>query len=76
MTVTLKLRRHGNSLGFTVPQEMCAHLKAKEGDSLHFISEPDGTFRITAFDPTFDRAMQAFEETRRKYRNALRALAD
>jgi putative addiction module antidote len=76
MTATLKLRKHGHSLGFTVPQEMCAHLKAKEGDVLHFVAEPDGTLRITPYDPTFEPAMKAFEQTRRKYRNALRALAD
>jgi hypothetical protein len=54
---------------------MCAHLKAKEGDVLHFVAEPDGTLRITPYDPTFEPAMKAFEQTRRKYRNALRALA-
>jgi putative addiction module antidote len=76
MTVTLKLRRHGNSLGFTVPQEVCEHLKAREGDTVHVITEPDGTVRLSPYDPTFESAMKAFERTRRKYRNTLRALAD
>ena len=76
MTVTLKFRKHGNSLGFTVPQELCEHLNAKEGDAVHVVTEPDGTLRITPYDPTFENALQAFERTRRKYRNTLRTLAD
>ncbi|MDP9013004.1 MAG: AbrB/MazE/SpoVT family DNA-binding domain-containing protein [Pseudomonadota bacterium] len=76
MTATLKLRRHGNSLGFTVPQEICEHLNVREGDSVHVVAEPGGTLRITPFDPAFDRALKAYERTRRKYRNTLRALAD
>ena len=76
MTVTLKLRRHGNSLGFTVPQELCAHLNAREGDSVHVVAEPGGVLRIMAYDPNFETAMQAFDRTRRKYRNTLRVLAD
>jgi hypothetical protein len=29
----------------------------------------------TPFDPDFDAAMEAYEQTRRKYRNALHTLA-
>jgi antitoxin MazE len=76
MTATLKLRRHGNSLGFTVPQEICEHLNAHEGDTLHVIAEPGGTVRVSPYDPTFETAMKALERTRRKYRNTMRALAD
>jgi antitoxin MazE len=76
MTATLKFRRHGNSLGFTVPQEICEHLNAKEGDVVHVVTEPGGALRITPYDPTFEKAMKAFERTRRKYRNTLRALAE
>jgi putative addiction module antidote len=76
MTATLKFRKHGNSLGFTVPQDLCDHLNAREGDTVHVVTEPDGTLRITPYDPTFETALKAFERTRRKYRNTLRALAD
>ncbi|HWX81318.1 MAG TPA: hypothetical protein VNZ02_14550 [Steroidobacteraceae bacterium] len=76
MVVTLKFRKHGNSLGFTVPQEICDHLNAREGDIVHVVTEPDGTVRITPYDPTFGNAVKAFERTRRKYRNTLRTLAD
>lgn len=75
MTAT-KLRKLGNSLGFIATREVTEHLRVKEGDTVFAIPEPDGTVRLTPYDPTFKRAMQAFERTRRKYRNALRELAD
>ena len=34
-----------------------------------------GGVRITPFDPHFEDALNAFERTRRKYRNALKELA-
>lgn len=71
---TLKIRRVGNSLGVTLPKEVLKELKAGEGDSLVFTSSPDG-FRVTPYDETFARTMEAFEEGRKKYRNALRELA-
>lgn len=75
MTATMKLRRIGNSLGLIMPKELAEHMHAKEGDTVHVVTEQGGAVRITPFDPSFDRAMQAFEETRRTYRNAFRALA-
>jgi hypothetical protein len=47
----------------------------KEGDTLHAVIDPQGGVRLTPFDPQFEAAIAAFEQTRRKYRNALRALA-
>ncbi len=70
----LKLRRIGNSLGVTLPKEALAKLKVKEGEILFLTETPDG-FRVTPYDATFERAMDAFEEGRTRYRNALRELA-
>ncbi len=70
----LKLRRIGNSLGVTLPKEALAKLKVKEGEILFLTETPDG-FRVTPYDKTFERAMDAFEEGRTRYRNALRELA-
>jgi putative addiction module antidote len=72
---TVKLRKVGNSLGFLVPREVSEHLRAKEGDTFHVVAEPGGAVRITPYDPTFEQAMSAFQRTRHKFRNALRALA-
>jgi antitoxin MazE len=76
MTITLKFRKHGNSLGFTMPKELCEHLNAREGDTVHVVTEPGGALRMMPYDPTFEKAVNAFERTRRKYRNSLRVLAD
>lgn len=70
----VKLRKVGNSLGVTLPKEILAQLNLSEGDDLFIIPTPDG-IRITPYDPEFEAAMAAFERTRRKYRNALRELA-
>jgi putative addiction module antidote len=75
MTVTLKIRKVGNSLGLIVPKEVSDQLRLKEGDSMHATIEQGGEMRLTPFDPNFEKALKAFERTRGKYRNALRELA-
>ena len=41
-----------------------------------FLTEaPDGSMRITPYDPSFDVQMRAAQEGMSKYRNALRRLA-
>lgn len=74
MTTTVKLRKIGNSLGLILPKEIAEQLHVGEGDLLHVIRDADGA-RLTPYDPGFDASMEAFEHTRRKYRNALRTLA-
>ncbi len=74
MPVTVKLRKIGNSLGLILPKEVAERLRCRAGDTLHVIADPEGV-RLTPYDPGFEVAMQAFERTRRKYRNALHALA-
>ncbi len=70
----LKVRRIGNSLGVTLPKEALEKLAVEEGDVLILTQAPDG-FRVTPYDETFAKAMEAFERTHRKYRNAFRELA-
>ena len=70
----LKLRRIGNSLGVILPKEALGKLEVKEGEVLFLTETPDG-FRVTPYDETFEKAMEAFERTHRKYRNAFRELA-
>lgn len=74
MTVTVKLRKIGNSLGLILPKDVAEHLHVGEGDTLHVLTDADGA-RLTPYDPDFEKSMEAFQRTRRKYRNALRALA-
>jgi putative addiction module antidote len=74
MSITVKLRKIGNSLGVILPKEIADQMRVAEGDTLHVIADGDGA-RLTPFDPEFDAAMQAFGRTRKKFRQALRALA-
>lgn len=71
---TLKIRKVGNSLGATFPKEIVSKLNLAEGDTL-FVTETHDGICLTPYDPDFEAAMQAFEITRKKYRNALRELA-
>ncbi len=73
--VQLKVRKVGNSLGFTVPAEVARTLHLREGDPLYLTEAPDGSFRITPYDPEFGTAMEAASSFMVRYRNTLRALA-
>ena len=73
-TYPLKIRRVGNSLGVTLPKDALKMLGVGEGDKIILTDAPEG-FRVTPYDETFEKAMEAFGRTRRKYRNAFRELA-
>ena len=74
MAAKLKIRKIGNSVGLILPKEVVDQLHVGEDDTVHYVVDANG-LHVTPFDPDFDAAMKAFERTRRKYRNALRALA-
>ena len=74
MAAKLKVRKIGNSVGLILPKEVAEQLHVGEDDTVHYVVDSNG-LHVTPFDPDFDAAMEAFAETRRKYRNALRALA-
>ena len=74
MTLSLKVRKIGNSLGVVLPKEALSHLHVKEGDTLTLTEAQDGV-RLTAADPTFTETMEVFESLSLRYRNALRELA-
>jgi len=70
----LKVRKVGNSLGFTLPAQAAQALHVKEGDSLYLTESPEG-FRLTPYDPEFGKTMEVAEAFMRRYKNALRDLA-
>ena len=74
MTIELKLRKVGNSVGLVLPKEALAHLKVQEGDTVTLTEAQDGV-RLTASNPEFAKSMAIFESLNRRYRNALRELA-
>lgn len=74
MNFTLKLTQIGNSVGVILPKEALAALKLEKGDTLHLTESPDG-FRMTAFDPEFEKQMSTAEAIMKRRRHVLRELA-
>jgi putative addiction module antidote len=73
--ITLKARAVGNSTGVTFPKEVTDRLKIKNGDVLYLTESPDGGYRLTPYNPEFERQMTAAESIMRRYKDALRQLA-
>lgn len=72
--IPLKLMQVGNSVGFVLPKEAAARLKVEKGDVVFLTESPDG-YRISPYDPAFEKQMKAAERVMKKRRNVLRALA-
>lgn len=72
---TLKVHKAGNSLNLRLPKEAANALRVSEGDIVYLTETANGGYRITAFDPEFERQMALAEKGMRQYRNALRELA-
>ncbi len=75
MAIKLTVRKVGDSLGVVLPKSVLAHLEVGEGRSL-YLTEAPGGFLLTAATPEFSRQMAVVESLSRRYRNALRELAD
>lgn len=73
--VTLKVRKVGNSLGLVLPKEVVSHLRTGEGRDVFLLEGPNNTYRLTPFDPAFEKKMAKAEEIMARYRNTLRALS-
>lgn len=74
MSIQLKVRKVGNSVGIVLPKEALAVLKVQEGDTLTLTEAQDGV-RLTTANPEFAKSMEVFESLNQRYRNALRELA-
>ena len=72
--VALKLTAIGNSTGVVLPKEVTAKLGVEKGDVVYLTESPDG-FRLTPYDPAFEKKMSQAEDIMRRYRNTLRALS-
>jgi putative addiction module antidote len=73
--VRLTVRKVGNSLGVTLPAEAARMLHVQEGDKV-FLTEAPGGYRITPYDPDFEKTMNVAEGFMGRYKNALRKLAE
>jgi putative addiction module antidote len=73
--LTFKITTVGASSGFILTKEAMARLKVKKGDTLFLTEAPDGGYRLTPFDPDFERQMALAEDIMHEDRDVLRALA-
>lgn len=70
----LKVTTVGSSAGVVLPKEAMARLKVEKGDFLNLTETAEG-YQISAFDPEFEKAIDASRKVTGRYRNALRELA-
>jgi len=73
--VQLKLRKFGNSLGVVLPKEVVNRLHAAEGEALFLIEAADGSYRLTPYDPAFEKRMEKADDIISRYRNTLHVLS-
>jgi putative addiction module antidote len=73
--IELKVRRVGNSLGVLLPKEVIGRLNLGDGERLFLIETADGSYRLTPYDPAFEKKMKKAADIMGRYRNTLRALA-
>lgn len=72
--VKLKVTTVGSSAGVVLPKEVLARLKIDKGDTLYLIEAPDG-YRLTPYNPDFERQMTLARRVMRERRDVLRELA-
>lgn len=73
--VELKIRKFGNSLGVVLPKEVISRLGTRDGAPLYLIEAPEGGYRLTPYDPLFEKKMTRAEDIIARYRNTLHVLA-
>jgi len=73
--VELKIRKIGNSLGVVLPRAVIQRLRAGDGEKVYLLEAPDGEYRLTTYDPAFEKKMEKAEDIMARYRNTLRALS-
>ena len=70
----LKITTVGASAGVILTKEVMARLGVKKGDAL-YLTEAPGGYRLTPYDPEFERQMKLAEEIMHDDRDILRALS-
>ncbi|HLK33439.1 MAG TPA: hypothetical protein VKT29_10140 [Terriglobales bacterium] len=70
----LKITTVGASAGVILNKEVMAKLRVKKGDSL-YLTEAPGGYRLTPYNPEFERQMKLAEDIMHEDRDLLRALS-
>jgi putative addiction module antidote len=72
--LSFKVTTVGSSTGFILTKEAMARLGLKKGDTI-FLTEAPGGYRLTPYDPDFERQMERAEQIMHDDRDILRALS-
>jgi putative addiction module antidote len=73
--ISVKVTSVGTSAGVILTKEALAALRVEKGDSLFLTEAPGGGFRLTPYNPDFERQMQLAETVMHEDREVLRTLA-
>ncbi len=73
--LTFKLTTVGASEGFIVNKEAKARLGVQKGDTLYLTEAPGGGYRLTPYNPDFERQIALAEQIMHDDREILRVLA-
>jgi putative addiction module antidote len=73
--LAFKVTTVGSSAGFILTKEVMARLKIQKGDTVYLTEAPEGGYRLTPYNPEFERQMKLAEEIMHDDREVLRALA-
>ena len=73
--VALKVRKFGNSLGVVLPKDVVNRLHTGDGSRLFLIEAAHGDYRLTPYDPAFEKKMAKADDIIDRYRNTLHVLA-
>lgn len=74
MTRELILRQSGGSVSATLPKDMAERLNLDPGDRVLAVETNQGIL-LTPYDPQTEQALKAARKIAKRYRNALRELA-
>jgi antitoxin component of MazEF toxin-antitoxin module len=71
--IELKVRKFGNSLGVVLPKEVMGRLHTG-GQRLFLIEAAYGDYRLTPYDPRFEKKVAKAEQIMARYGNTLHTL--
>lgn len=75
MATSTKVIAIGNSAGIILPKDLLDRLKIEKGDTV-FVSEVAGGLQVSPHDAEFSEKMEAADQVIRRYRDALKKLAE
>jgi hypothetical protein len=58
-----------------LPKEVINRLRTQDGERLFLIEAAEGGYRLTPYDPAFEKKMKKAEGIMDRYRNTLQALS-